>query len=397
MSNGPATTDQAPIQIDAAIIGGGIAGTWLYHLLHKRGYSVVLLEGTALGTDQTLASQGMIHGGLKYALSGVTTRASEAIASMPARWRACLAQQDDIDLSALQVVADRYYMFANNSALGKLTSFFASRALRGRIEKVRDIQALPQFKGFDGVVYALNDFVIDTRALLAHLVSIKPEHALSLQVDETNLSQLENGEYRIQLQDLQLQCGTLISCAGNGSGALLRQLRVANIEVQQRPLNQIIVRPRHQVELYAHCLTGVTTGEPRLTITSHHSDTADGSQGRLLWYVGGLLASDGVHLSDAEQIAKAARELQTCVPWLDWQGAEYEVLRVNRAEPRQAAGRRPDEAYAAREGNFIQCFPTKLTLAPDLGDRVLKLLPPPRHPGRFHSNHPRAAVGSPPW
>ena len=49
----------------------------------------MLLERDSLGGEQTLASQGMIHGGLKYALGGTLTRSSEAIANMPERWRAC--------------------------------------------------------------------------------------------------------------------------------------------------------------------------------------------------------------------------------------------------------------------------------------------------------------------
>ncbi len=385
------TSGTAKSTIDVAIVGGGIAGTWLYYLLNKRGYGVALFESRALGTDQTLASQGMIHGGLKYALSGSTTRASEAIASMPTRWRACLKGEDDVDLRGLPMVADKYYMFANNSALGKLTSFFASRALRGRIEKVSDVQALPQFCGFNGVVYALNDFVIDPAALLEHLVAANRNHAFRLNVDSSNLRRAEDGFYEIDLADTQVRARYLISCAGNGSSHLLKQLKIPNITVQQRPLCQIIVSPRHDTPLYAHCLTGVSTGEPRLTITSH-----PGKQG-MIWYVGGLIASKGVTLSDDQQKAKAARELETCIPWLDWQGAHYRIFRVNRAEPTQVSGRRPDEAYAAIEGNFIQCFPTKLTLAPDLGDRVLKLLDPPRYPGSFASTHQKITVGAPPW
>ncbi|HCC44093.1 MAG TPA: FAD-binding oxidoreductase, partial [Gammaproteobacteria bacterium] len=53
-------------KIDIAILGGGIAGLWLLNLLVSRGYSVVLLEKEALGAGQTIASQGMIHGGVKY-------------------------------------------------------------------------------------------------------------------------------------------------------------------------------------------------------------------------------------------------------------------------------------------------------------------------------------------
>ena len=81
------------------VIGGGIAGLWLLNLLTRRGYGAVLLEAGALGCQQTLASQGMIHGGLKYALSGMLTGASEAIAAMPDRWAANLAGRGEIDLS----------------------------------------------------------------------------------------------------------------------------------------------------------------------------------------------------------------------------------------------------------------------------------------------------------
>ena len=64
-------------KIDIAILGGGIAGLWLLNLLVSRGYSVVLLEKEALGAGQTIASQGMIHGGVKYALQGLLTDAPE--------------------------------------------------------------------------------------------------------------------------------------------------------------------------------------------------------------------------------------------------------------------------------------------------------------------------------
>ena len=90
------------IHTDAVIIGGGIAGLWLLNALRRAGYGVVLLESHRLGSSQTLASQGMIHGGLKYALGGVPSRASETIASMPGRWRACLDGDGELDLTGLE-------------------------------------------------------------------------------------------------------------------------------------------------------------------------------------------------------------------------------------------------------------------------------------------------------
>ena len=72
---------------DVIIIGGGICGLWLLAAIRQSGRQAILVERDSLGGQQTLASQGMIHGGIKYTLGGFTTPSSENIASMPARWK----------------------------------------------------------------------------------------------------------------------------------------------------------------------------------------------------------------------------------------------------------------------------------------------------------------------
>ncbi len=360
---------QHQTDVDIAIVGGGIAGCWLLRLLSKKGYRVVLFEERELGCDQTLASQGMIHGGLKYALSGILNGSSEAIAGMPARWRSCLAGDDDINLEGLPLLADTYHMFAERSTLGRLTTFFASKALRGRIDRLDPNEWPSEFSGFNGTVYDLNDFVVDVPALLAHLVSGLEHCTYQQRVDATNLVATADG-YQIKTGKTTFKVRTLVSCAGSGSRELIETLGIDELQTQSRPLKQVVVRPKHGVKMNAHCVTGVTDNEPRLTITSY------GEGADLVWYVGGLLATTGVQRSDAAQIEFARRELVHCIPWLDWRGADYTTFQVDRAEPLQRGGVRPDEAYVAKIDNFVQCFPTKLTLAPDLGDQVLRELPP---------------------
>jgi glycerol-3-phosphate dehydrogenase len=95
-----------------AIIGGGISGLWLLNSLRNAGYDAVLFEKNALGSQQTFASQGMIHGGIKYALGGFTTPASETIANMPSVWRACIAGQGPVDLKNLNLLSEDYFLFS---------------------------------------------------------------------------------------------------------------------------------------------------------------------------------------------------------------------------------------------------------------------------------------------
>jgi len=383
--------------IDALIVGGGIAGLWLLNLLTRRGYAALLVEAGELGGGQTLASQGMIHGGLKYALAGQLTGASEAIAAMPERWAACLQGRGDVDLSGLATLADRYYMFAAASTLGQLTTFFASRALRGRIRRVVDAERPAELRhpDFHGVVYALRDFVLDTPQLLAALLQPVADRAYraALPTDAGHLRLAANGAH-LNLGGVPLVAQRLVLAAGAGTAALLDALDLDGPRMQRRPLHQVVVRAPDLGPLFAHCLTRIRRPEPRLTITSHR----DGAG--WLWYLGGQLATDGVDMTPAQLATHARAELEACLPWRDWGRASFETLRIDRAEPLRPDGARPDEAFATAVGPGGSCivgWPTKLSLAPDLGDRVLALLPPPTGGVVPSLALPPAGVGSPPW
>ena len=63
------------IDVDVAIVGGGIAGLWIANLLLRRGINVALCEADAVGGSQTGAAQGIIHSGAKYALDRAATPA----------------------------------------------------------------------------------------------------------------------------------------------------------------------------------------------------------------------------------------------------------------------------------------------------------------------------------
>ena len=75
---------------DIVIFGGGIAGLWLLHRLRQSGFSAILFESGTLGGGQTYKAQGIIHGGMKYALQGKYTNEAHVLADMPAVWKACL-------------------------------------------------------------------------------------------------------------------------------------------------------------------------------------------------------------------------------------------------------------------------------------------------------------------
>ena len=384
------------IHIDTVVVGGGIAGLWLLNVLRSRGYSSVLLEADSLGGGQTLASQGIIHGGMKYALTGALTRAGEAMRRAPRRWRDCLEGTGEVDLSALTPVSEHCCLFADTGTLGRLAAFFASKRLRGRIDALQrgDYPAALRSAAFRGSVYRLEDFVLDTSALVQRLASLSSSNIYRYTLESSACA--VGDVVRIELDHEVLVASRLILAAGAGNDALRRGLGISGISMQRRPLQQVIVRRAGLPPLFGHCLTGIERAEPRLTITSHADRNRNGRTDHL-WYIGGRLATGGAERDTRTQQRQARRELEACFPWMDWNGAVFETYRIDRAEPAHPAGLRPDRAFAAESGACIACWPTKLTLVPDLADRVLRLLPPPEHPAPDRLSLPAVAMGSTPW
>jgi len=354
---------------DIAIIGGGIAGLWLNARLRQQGFSTVLLEQNQLGGGQSVCSQGIIHGGTKYALHGALTGSSEAIADMPARWRKALNGEGELDLRGVRLLSDAHYLWSPGSIAGNLTSFLASKAMRGRVDAVKGEQLPPalQDKAFKGRVYRLAELVFDVPSLVKRLTELAGDSVvhspmLSPVLDQQQqLIGLQAGEHLIKAQRYVL-------CAGEGTAPLLQALHIDTPQQQLRPLHMVLAKGAALKPIYAHCLGAGS--KPRITITTHPAP-----DGEWVWYLGGNLAeADGVARDEAAQIRVARQELRELMPWLDQSDLHWRCVRINRAEPAQNNLVRPDNAFLAERDSVFVTWPTKLALAPDLSDRVINSL-----------------------
>ncbi|MCR9278080.1 MAG: FAD-dependent oxidoreductase [Pseudomonadaceae bacterium] len=374
------------VAVDVLIVGAGIAGLWSANVLCAAGYSVLVTDPNGIGGTQSLASQGLIHGGIKYALGGFLTGASNAIADMPRRWRECLSTTEGpVDLTSVTPVAQRYLLFSADSARSRLSTFLAGQALRGDVSKLAKDKHPAALRGFSGSVFELPDLVLDTRSVAD---SLARNGRFAIYEASTALT-----PDSVRINGVAVAANVLVCCAGSGNEALIQQSGVTDLHCQRRPLQQVIVRADNLPLLFGHCVTGIRRPEPRLTITSH-----DGENGRS-WYIGGQLATDGASLPAADLISHARSELAQCLPWIDLENATFETLLVDRAEPAND-GVRPDEAVVQVRGNRIFAWPTKLSLAPDLGDQVLtavRAITPPSISKVADLPLPRAAMATRPW
>lgn len=363
------------INRDIIILGGGIAGLWLLNRLQQAGFDTLLLESGELGCGQTIASQGMIHGGVKYALSGSLNRASNTIADMPGHWQRCINGQGDIDLSGTRILSRRYFMWPRDSLRSKMTAFLGSKALRGRVTRLSPALYPDFFRSrISGPLYELNDLVLDVPSLLETLSQpwrdrihrYSPQDSTLLRDDSGHISGL-----RIQQEgnSIELRAQRFILSAGAGNETVLQEGDLAGPAMQRRPLHMVMLRHRHPDPLYVHCVADQFTSTPELTITSHFRE--DGST---VWYLGGELAESGIERDTDSQIQQARQRLMSLFPWCDFHNADWHSFRIDRAEARQSDGQRPESAFSRASGNYLVCWPTKLTLAPALANQVLATL-----------------------
>lgn len=392
-------TASSIIELDIVILGGGIAGLWVLNRLRTAGYSAVLLERDALGQGQSVASQGMIHGGMKYALGGVLTGASEAIADMPAHWQRCLRGEGDVDLRGTNVLSEAYYMWPRNSVRSRFNAFLGSKAVRGKVDAVPEAHYPDFFKGhIRGPLYRLQDLVLDVPSLLATLAARCREHVYRIDWSKTRIEHDASGT----VQGLFLENGTMlkarlyVSTGGEGTADILGLLQPTQVAMQMRPLQMVVVRHAHPHPVYVHCVSDHLTATPEVTLTTHRC-----RNGAIAWYLGGELAEAGASIDQAEQVARSKQKLHELFPWCDLQHAQWHSFYINRAEAAQPGGKRPEHATVLQGGNLLYCWPTKLTLAPNLANQVqamvreLKLQPGWKTGQAL--NLPFPSVAEPPW
>lgn len=364
------------VETDIAIIGGGIAGLWALNRLRQQGYSVILLESDTLGGGQTNKAQGILHGGVKYALQGALTPSANAIADMPMIWKQCLEGYGEINLSHVPVLSSQQYLWSTNALSSKLTAFFAGLAMKSNMQSLSK-ETFPEFfknPQFKGQVYALDEMVIDVPSVLRELM--KPHQDVIFKIDSLCEDQLQFDENNRlvsltikaePLQPLQVHAQRYIFTSGAGNELVLKKLKQPTVHMQRRPLHMVLIKYDYLSPLYAHCLG--LGGTPRITITTHKSQ-----DGKSVWYLGGQLAEEGVKRDSATQIQFAKKELGDLFPWLDLSKAEFMSFFVDRAESKQPGGARPESCYVKEIENILIAWPTKMALAPQLTKEIIQYL-----------------------
>lgn len=346
---------------DIVICGGGVAGLWLLNVLIKAGFNVLLVEKDVLGGFQTIASQGMIHGGQRYMLGTNPSTHAESVAPLPDRWNACLEGRGELDLSGVRILSEMQVMWSTGGTLAHLALSSATHLLKTKMRKL-DVQEVPEaLSGLTGIpVYELPEKVLDVASLVESLSAPYSAHIRKGSVD----SLARDGT--LTVSGCLIKAQVVICAAGLGNEELLTLLNVGKGTTQRRPLRQLMVKPM-PFPLYGHGISA--SYKPRVTVTSHPL-----SSGGYVWYLGGALADDTRSLCEDDAITYTKREMKEIFNHLDWGGKEWATWYCVRGEAYCQNGRLPRGPVVQEYGNVLVVWPTKLTLTPVLGDEVLTRL-----------------------
>ncbi|MGH1399058.1 MAG: FAD-dependent oxidoreductase [Alphaproteobacteria bacterium] len=362
-------------QIDIAVVGAGIAGLWVFHRLKRMGYDAVLLENSGIGGGQSIASQGILHSGLKYSLAGQVNDLARSISAMPDVWRDALRGDGDVDLSTARIAADSQHLLIPKGFMGGLVKLVTQKALGGGVHEVarEDWPDSVKESGFNGSVIFMSEPVLDVPSVIRALAEPYRDCIINATPEEINAKRV-----------------IYTAAASNAAFAETRG-DDAGLKTQHRPLLQGMIK-NAPYPLYAH-LVG-KSDKPVATITTHTA--ADGS---LVWYLGAAVAERSKEADPQEVYDAAKAALRKYLPAVNIDGFEWAVLPIDRVEGKSATQNHlPDTPTLHKAGDSLYCWPTKLTFAPMLGDMVVDWLDiAPSGAVSDFSNFEKAGYAKAPW
>lgn len=356
---------------DIIISGAGIAGLWLFNRLKRAGYDVLLLEKDTIGCGQTIAAQGIIHSGLKYAFAGQLNEFARSLSTMPDLWRDALAGKGPVDLGAARVNASSQYLLIPSGFMGGLIGLVTRKALGNNVHQLEPSQWPESIikTGFDGTVIFMDEPVVDVASVLHALADpyrdcIRKVDALA-DVDY----HLTGGHIdHIRIGEETFSARKHIFTAAGSNRLIAEKLgHAAGLDTQARPL---LMGMMHHApcELYAHCVG--PSDKPVMTITTHRA-----SDGSLVWYLGGAVAERAKNASPQDVYKTAQEAFHKYMPAVDLSRVAWSTLPIDRIEGKsKTSGHLPDTPTIHAVENALYCWPTKLTFAPMLANQIFEKL-----------------------
>lgn len=347
---------------DIVIFGAGIAGLWIFHRLKKLGYDVLLLESASIGGVQSIASQGIIHSGIKFALAGKINKLAQTMSAMPLRWRDALMGDGEVSLSQAHVHSTDQFLLIPKGLVGGVTKLMTQKILGPSASEI-SFNLWPdglKNAGFSGSLIRLNEMVLDIPSVIKALANpyFSSIRHIPHELAQDPLSFLKKHSITPKM--------IIFASAGSNYDLAKFYKQDQGLETQTRPLLMGLVKPA-PFSIYAHCIGA--SDKPAVTITSHTDNN-----GELIWYLGASVAERSKDCPP-DQVFLASKDVfSRYLPSFNYNNLQWASLPVDRFEGKSSCDNLwlPDTPTVHKSNNVLYCWPTKLTFSPLLSDMVLQ-------------------------
>ena len=390
--------------VDVLIFGGGIAGLFCLDKLVRDCYNAYLIEKSALGNGQTVCSQGIIHGGMKYVtayLAGTAAGFSKHLREMPAQWHEMLSGKRKPDLSSAKVYSQNCLFWTLNQGgmLADAKALIATAGLNSLTELLKG-DSIPEVLKHARRVYAINETVVDCLSLL-EVIANEHQHKIGTCTKTEFINDTSSGQVSVTRAVLDekicIKPQLIVFAAGEGNEYLARAVGVQNPVLKRLPLHQAYLVSNKLPLLYGHQIAGDTTGKegPQITITTHLRN------GVRAWNIGGKPAEQGVNQSASELEENMRKILNTSFPDLRsvFDSARFGSFKIDRAEMWTPDKSRITDPVVRQIGkNVFVVYPTKFAFAPLLADWLFEAVKSVKPATKdFVEGLIPACIGKNPW
>ena len=348
---------------DCIIFGGGVCGLWVDAYLQEKGYNTLLLENNVIGGEQSSLSQGILHRGMKYALSKKATGISKLLQESTKIWDDALLGKYPVNLKKVEIYASKQLIWSEPKLLASFFSKSAQKLFFSEIQKLK-INELPKWLAHKPKnIFWLQEKVINAYSMAENFYNKYKEHYYTYQWEKKNIT-LKRQKKLIGIffkkENFTLWTQKVILASGKGNSSLADFLQTPT-PMQIRPLRMLAIEHSSLPPIYGHCIS--TSSKPLFTISSHLKKNK-----KMLWYLGGKIAEE-----KEWSLQQITNIIQKNIR-VDFLNAKWLFLEVDRAEPYQKSGNLPDEPFVMEKKDTIICFPVKLAFAPLVALETEKIL-----------------------
>jgi len=245
-----------PINIDVAIIGGGIMGLWLLKDLKEQKYQAVLLDCGQLGGQQTCHSHVYIHRGHIYTKE--QKQLVQGLSEANHEWAKWIEGNPDVVVSK-----DSYFGFESEASYEDRTQLWKKWRLGAISTDPSELEAL--YQGDVKYVASAKVDCLDAQQLVRALMTPWRDCIVRIKDSSLRARRLPDASgHIVEAEDtrgkpLQTRCRALVFAAGAGNRRLLklgaREGAPAEPNLQIRKAHMLVVRGSKE---YVRPLIGIS-------------------------------------------------------------------------------------------------------------------------------------------